>query len=69
MLTLRTHGTIIFGGMNGKLLQKITSLKTQRKHVNHTTAAVSPLIECRFFLKVIKNILTQNDTKTTESYR
>ena len=48
MLTLRTHDIMIFGGMNGKLLQKITFLKTQRKHVNQTTAIHIPIEKLEF---------------------
>ena len=36
MFTLRT--IIIFGGMKGKLLQKIESQKNSKEHVNQTTA-------------------------------
>ena len=31
MVTLRTHDIMIYGGMNGKLLQKIYFLKNAKK--------------------------------------
>ena len=36
MVTLRT--IMIFGGMDGKLLQKIECQKNSKEHVNQTTA-------------------------------
>ena len=40
IVTLRNHGILIFGRMNGKLLQKTTRGKMQRQHVNQTTACI-----------------------------
>ena len=58
LVTLRNHDIMIFGRMNEKLLQKLTSWKTQWKHVNQ--------IKKLFIEVVVQRFLEVNPGKYTK---